>query len=148
MAMTHNKLKDRYDDKHLDKMFPGWYTLIYGAACGFLIPWTISIAIILPPHYISNHWDATWVGFDALQCLLFALTAFLAFKRSTWTSLTSAMLGTTLVVDAWFDIMTARTTKDFRSAIAEAIIIELPLAIVSFYISHQVFNEIRKDHTY
>jgi hypothetical protein len=145
--MASSKLKNSFENKRLERMFPSWYTILYGAACGFLIPWTISIAIILPPHYVSNHWDAAWVGFDAFQCVLFALTAYLTFKHSIWTALTSAMLGTTLVVDAWFDIMTARTTRDIRSAIVEAVIVEVPLALISFYLSHHIFNEIRKEYT-
>jgi hypothetical protein len=145
--MASHKLTNSFKERHLEKMFPSWYTILYGAACGFLIPWTIAIAIILPPHYVSNHWDTAWVGFDAFQCLLFAVTAYLTFRHSIWTALTSAMLGTALVIDAWFDIMTARTTKDIRSAIIEAVIVEIPLALISFYLSQRVLNEIRKNYT-
>ena len=134
------RLKKHYDERQLKHVFPNWYTLVYGAACGFLIPWTILLSIVLPPKYISQHWDITWVGFDAFLCILFALSAILAFRRSNWTALTSIMLGTTLIIDSWFDVMTARTHRAISSALVEALFLEIPLAILSFLVAYRIFK--------
>ncbi|MHB1865325.1 MAG: hypothetical protein ACYCPS_04185 [Candidatus Saccharimonadales bacterium] len=134
-AITRN-----YNDRNLKHIFPSWYTILYGAACGFLIPWTILLSFVLPPHYVSAHWDAAWVGFDGFETLLFAITAILAIKHSVWTAFTSIMLGTTLLIDAWFDLMTARTHKDIISAFIEAFALEIPLAIISFALARRIFE--------
>ncbi|HET9174645.1 MAG TPA: hypothetical protein VFN56_05215, partial [Candidatus Saccharimonadales bacterium] len=110
----------RYDDKHLEKVFPKWLPRLYGAACICLIPWTIFLAVKLPPHYQSHHWDAAWTGFDVFLIIAFALTAWLAVKKSSWTALTATALGTILIMDAWFDILTAKPGKAQHEAIAES----------------------------
>ena len=143
MSQTSEALKDRYNDQNLKHIFPGWYPIFYGAACAFLIPWTIILGYALPPRYVSSHWDIAWAGFDSLEIVLFALTAVLAVKHSSWMALSSAMLGTVLLIDGWFDVLTARTSKDIHVAIFEALVLELPLAILSFVLSHRIFNYVR-----
>lgn len=140
-------IKNHYNDRMLKHVFPSWYTILYGAACGFLIPWTVLLSIVLPPHYISGHWSTAWVGFDSFEILLFAATAFLAIKHSAWTAFTSVMLGTTLLIDAWFDILTARSHSDLRSALLEAFLLEIPLAILSFVLAHRIFDYARHHQT-
>lgn len=137
--MANITLKESYANRNLKHIFPSWYAILYGGACGFLIPWTVLLSVVLPPHYVSRHWAAAWVGFDSFEVLLFALTALLAIKHSIWTAYTSIMLGTTLLIDAWFDLMTARSNKDIRSAFFEAFILEIPLAIVSFVLAKRIF---------
>lgn len=40
--------------------------LIVAAAAGAtaLAPWTLYLAMTLPPHYRAENWRAAWVGFD------------------------------------------------------------------------------------
>lgn len=133
----------RYNDKHLRRVFPGWVPIIYGLACLVLIPWTILLGYLLPPVYVSHHWDVAWAGFDVFEALLFALTAILAVKKSSWTALSAAMLGTVLLIDAWFDVLTARSGMDQYKAIVEALFVELPLAVISYALSHRIFNDAR-----
>ena len=132
-----------YNDDRLRRIFPNWYTILYAVVCGFLIPWTILLAYILPPHYVSHHWDIAWVGFDAFEVILFAITSYLAFTRSTWTALTSAMLGTTLLTDAWFDVLTSRTAHAFTTSIIQAVF-EVTFAVLSYILAFRVFNYVRK----
>lgn len=98
------------------------------------------MSIILPPHYVSQHWAAAWVGFDSFECLLFASTAILALKHSVWTAFTSVMLGTTMLIDAWFDVMTARSGRDIHSATIEAVFLEIPIAVLSFILAYRIFQ--------
>ena len=48
------------------------------------------------------------------------------------------MAGTLLVCDAWFDITTSRGTDERLQAIALAIVVELPLAAVCFWIARNI----------
>jgi hypothetical protein len=40
-----------------------------------------------------------------------------------------------LVCDAWFDVLTAHTTSEMVQAILEALLIELPLAALCFWMA-------------
>ncbi len=124
---------------------PEWVPLLYGLACLILIPWTIFLAYLLPRKYVSRNWDVAWVGFDIFEIVLFALTAILAVKKSIWTALTSAMLSMVIIIDAWFDILTSRPGRPQFRSILEAVIIELPLAIISLYLAIAIFKHIAKD---
>ncbi len=131
--------------KNLDKgstsMFPNWVPFVYGIACAVLIPWTILLAYLLPPRYISHNWDIAWAGFDIFMAILFALTAYFAVKRSRYSSISATMLGTVLLIDAWFDVLTAKPGIAENRSILEAVIIELPLALISFWLAHIVFKK-------
>ncbi len=131
-------------NKRLTLEFPEWVPFIYGTACAFLIPWTIFLGFVLPRQYISHNWDVAWVGFDILELILFALTAVLAINKSIWSGLSSAMLFIVLLVDAWFDVLTARPGLSESRSILEALIVELPLALISLTLSIQVFRKIQR----
>lgn len=134
--------RKRYDDKQLRHAFPYWLPALYGAACIFLIPWTAVLAYFLPPRYDAHHWGIAWAGFDIFEIVLFALTALLAVRKSSWTALTATMLGTVLVVDAWFDVLTARTGWQQQEALVEAVV-EVSIAAVSYWLAHRIFNDVR-----
>ncbi len=136
-------MKDKnIKSKHLKIVFPEWVPLLYGIACIVLIPWTLLLAYLLPRHYISHNWDIAWVGFDILEILLFGLTAILVVRKSFWTSLTSGMLSIVLIVDAWFDVLTTKPGPSRGRSILDALIIELPLALISLYIAIKIFKKI------
>lgn len=138
----HHDHAIRYDDKHLNRIFPHWVPLLYGAACLVLIPWTVWLAYLLPPRYQSHHWDIAWTGFDIFLVVTFALTAWLAVKKSSWTALSATILGTVLLTDAWFDVLTAKPGREQRDALIESVI-ELVLATLSYALAHRIFNEVR-----
>jgi hypothetical protein len=139
----HKSSRGKYNDQHLRKVFPAWLPLLYGTACGVLIPWTIYLSYLLPPRYVSHHWDIAWTGFDIFEIILFAMTAVLAVKRSSWTALSAAMLGTVLLMDSWFDVLTANPGREQMQALMDALIIEVPIALISFALAHRIFNEAR-----
>ncbi len=142
-----NTIKTSYkiDDRKLSKIFPSWVPFFYGILCVLLIPWTILLSYVLPHHYVSHHWDIAWTGFDIFMSILFASTAILAIKKSSYTSISSIMLGTILIIDAWFDVLTAKPGLPQIRSILEAIIIELPLAAVSFWLGHKIFHQTTKN---
>ena len=133
----------KLSEHELNKIFPSWAAVFYAAACGFLVPWTLFLGSILPTHYVSDHWDIVWAGFDIFEAILFASTAILVVRRSSWAAFSSIMLGTALIIDAWFDLLTARSSKDFKSAIVSAFL-EIPLALVSFLLAQRIFSHLHQ----
>ena len=139
---TKQRRRRKYDDKHLKHIFPYWLPVLYGGACFVLIPWTVVLGFLLPPNYVSQHWDVAWTGFDTFLVLSFAATAFLAIKKSSWTALSATMLGTLLLVDVWFDVLTSKAGHDSRLAGIQAIA-EVTLAALSYILSLRIFSDVR-----
>ncbi len=121
---------------------PNWVPILYGIACGVLIPWTIFLAYLLPKVYISHNWDLAWIGFDIFEIVLFGLSLILIIKKSVWVSLSSLALSVIVFIDAWFDVLTSRPGQARIRSILDALIIELPIAIISFIVSINIFRYI------
>lgn len=83
------------------------YVAITAVAAAFLVGWVVYLAVTLPRTYTTGHWRLTWVGFDCALALTLAATALLALWRRQLVILTSAMAGSLLLCDAWFDTTTA-----------------------------------------
>jgi hypothetical protein len=108
--------------------------LILALAAVLLVPWTAWLALRLPSRHISPHWDIAWVGFDVMLTALIAATGFALWKRSPLAPYTATAAATLLVMDAWFDIFTARTGDELDWAIFAAALGELPLAVLCFWL--------------
>jgi len=101
-----------------------------------LIPWIVFLATVLPSRQLSRHYDFAWAGFDGMLLIALATTAYFALRRSRNLSVAATSAGTLLIVDAWFDVLTARH-RDLTLSIAFAVIIELPLAALCWWLSMQ-----------
>jgi hypothetical protein len=103
-------------------------------ASAAMIPWTARLATTLPERYVTQHWSITWVGFDSVLVLSFAVTAWATLRgsRAVWAA--TAVTATLLLCDAWFDITTASTAAD-RTASAIAGAAEVPLAALLLYLA-------------
>jgi hypothetical protein len=99
-----------------------------------LIPWIVYLGFSLPTRQISRHYDLAWVGFDVFELIALAATGYLALRRSRYLALASASAATLLVVDAWFDVVTA-PRHQLLQAVVLAALIELPLAGVCAWLS-------------
>jgi hypothetical protein len=113
--------------------------LLTGASVG-LIPWIVLLAITLPHRYIAGHWTVTWVGFDIVLLGGLALTAWLAWRRRQAVVITAFATATLLTCDAWFDVTTASGRADTITAIASALVLELPLAALLFTVAHHLLR--------
>ncbi|MET7761794.1 hypothetical protein [Streptomyces sp. NPDC005336] len=111
----------------LTRVRPESVLLVSGAA---LVPWLFVLAKTLPSTARVTHWNAAWVGLDALQALGLLSTAALRRRRDDRHRLTAAATGALLVVDAWFDTVTAAPGGELAMAAAMAVCAELPLAAV------------------
>ena len=118
-------------------IFPRWVTGLYILSAVVLLPWTYALAQKLPERHLAHHWDLAWVGFDIFEVFLLAVTIFLAVKRSIWLPLAATSLATVLVLDAWFDVLTSKPGSQQDLAIILALLVELPLAILTFYFAYK-----------
>jgi hypothetical protein len=103
-----------------------------------LIPWTAFLFATLPRHYIANHWRLAWGGFDIGLGLALASTAVLVARRSPFAEVTATITGTLLCCDAWFDVLTSRGLSDVSQAVASALLVELPLAGLCFWMARNL----------
>jgi hypothetical protein len=123
-------------------MRPGPWTLrqyvivVFGAIGLALLPWGLWLAVSLPHHHETEHWNVAWAGFDVGLALAFVLTAVAAWRRSPWVSAAAAATGTLLIVDAWFDVV-LESHGELRWSVLTAVSAELPLAALCFWIAYR-----------
>lgn len=104
--------------------------VFFGGAALVLVPWTIGLARALPCHYVSAHWGVAWAGFDTGLALSLALTGLAVLHRAAWLDRAAVATATLLAADAWFDVVTARSAAGVALASAEAVAVELPVAVL------------------
>ena len=112
--------------KIVDKYFRPF---VASAAAIFLIPWVLYLELVLPTHYEAYHWRGAWVGFDIGLVVFLAATAILGFLRSHLLSIAAFATGVLLLVDVWFDIMTA-SPHDRPTSIITGVCGNIPLALI------------------
>lgn len=114
---------------------PRWAWKAFALLAAFLIPWSLYIGFSLPTHSLARHYNLAWAGFDGLLLVAAGVTAFLAARRSPLVHLPAMATGTLLVVDAWFDVVTAGSHGAFVLALVLALAGEVPLAVVSWWLA-------------
>ena len=124
--------------------FPRWVVALYATSVIVLIPWTYNVAENLPNRQLAHHWDLAWTGFDIFELGLFALTMVLVMRRTIWAPLSATALATLLLVDAWFDVLTAKPGKEQTVALLLAIFLELPIALVTYLLAYRATLRLHK----
>ncbi|MGH9020552.1 MAG: hypothetical protein ACRDV0_05990 [Acidimicrobiales bacterium] len=104
------------------------------------IAWTVYLGWRLPRHYVADHWDVAWVGLDSAQVALLVLAAWSAWRRRAELMLIACVSGSLLLVDAWFDVTTARYRDVDKSL--WFLVIEVPLAVVMFWIAWRIYRHL------
>jgi hypothetical protein len=87
---------------------------------------------------VAAHWEVAWGGFDVGLAVLLIATAVTLIRRSPTAEIFAAMTAAFLFCDAWFDVLTSRGTTKIAIAIAEALLVELPLAVTCLWIARNV----------
>jgi hypothetical protein len=100
-----------------------------------LLPWTLWLGLSLPSRKLAEHWDLAWVGFDLVLAASLLATAATLVRRSPLLEAFAAATGALLIADAWFDIVTAASTRERWFAIGLALVGELPLATLCFVLA-------------
>ncbi|MCX4745772.1 hypothetical protein OG455_09590 [Kitasatospora sp. NBC_01287] len=93
-----------------------------------MIPWLFFLHTGLPATDQAAHWAWTWTGLDSLEAAGLFATGLLLRRGDPRACLAAAATATLLLVDAWFDTMTAAPGSDLASSILMAVFAELPLA--------------------
>lgn len=107
-----------------------WLGRVLIAAGIVMIPWLFVLATTLPASTQAAHWSTAWVGLDTLEALGLISTGVLLVRRDPRRCLTAAATAMLLLVDAWFDVMTSARGLDQTSAIAMAVFLEVPIALL------------------
>jgi hypothetical protein len=84
-----------------------WVGPLYLLLAVCLLPWSVYIAWSLPSRSASSSWDVAWAGFDAGLVAALAATGWAAWRRAWWVQAAATATATLLVVDVWFDVVTA-----------------------------------------
>jgi hypothetical protein len=105
--------------------------------------WVVYIAIRLPRHYSANHWDLAWVGLDVAQVLMVLLAAWAAWRRRALLIIFATSAATLLVLDAWFDVTTARG-GDFEVSLVLALVFEIPFAIGLLWVTRRTVKQLER----
>jgi hypothetical protein len=113
----------------------GWLVIAMGA---LMLPWVAGLVFILPTRHEAANYGFSWIGFDLALCGMLIRTGWLAQKGREHIELTAAITGTLLVVDAWFDVVTADSHREFAIALILALGAELPLAAFCLWIAGRV----------
>jgi hypothetical protein len=119
-------------------LVPPWIAPAFGLCVIVLVPWTGYLFGALPPDYTANNWAVAWGGFDIGLVLALGSTALLLARRSPFAEVMATVSGTLLLCDAWFDVLTARGTWDVVESVVEALVVELPLAVLCFWIARNL----------
>jgi hypothetical protein len=109
--------------------------LVALAVGGFLLPWCVVLGATLPATAQAQHWPAAWVGLDAGEAIAALATAVLLARADARAALTAAAGGALLLTDAWFDVCTSGPGAGRALALAEAAVVELPLAGAAFWLA-------------
>lgn len=123
---------------------PGkWRRLLAIALTGggvAMIPWLALLGCFLPRTATVAHWNVAWVGLDVLEAIgLFTTGQFIARGDRRY-AVTATLTGTALLIDTWFDILTAASQSGLLTAVVMAGLVELPLSCGCFFLHSARFR--------
>jgi hypothetical protein len=147
-SLTEFRRRCRAQDEARGRVVPAWAPVLLIGCTVALIPWIVVLLIELPAQHVAEHWDIAWAGFDVGIAAALAATAATVLRRSAWTPVAATMTGTLLVVDAWFDILTAHGAGERWVAVGMGVCCELPLAAICLYIARNVEQVLEQARRY
>jgi hypothetical protein len=108
------------------------------AMAAILVPWTVLLALSLPPKYDAGHWNLLWTGFDVGLIVVLGYAAWAAWFRRQVLATTAIVAGTLLLCDAWFDIVTSIGRPDQWVTLLTGFGVELPLAVFFLWLYRRI----------
>ena len=114
-----------------------WVPILLAVVALALLPWTLWLATTLPTRHVADHWDVAWGGFDVILSISLLATAAALFRWHRFAQGAAMATGALLVADAWFDVTTSKPNDDLIFALVLAVLGELPLATLCFWIGFQ-----------
>jgi hypothetical protein len=123
-------------------LIPPWTAPALLGCALVLLPWTARLLVTLPHHYEANNWAIAWGGFDIGLGVALAGTAIMVARRSPFAEVMATVTGTLLVCDAWFDVLTSHGISDAAQAVALALLVELPIAVLCFWMARNLADAV------
>src|SRR4051794_4379693 len=121
-----------------------WIMPVYALFAVAIVPWIVWLAWTLPERSVSAHYRLAWVGFDRLLCGGLGRAGYLAWRRSPFLVNVASATAALLVVDAWFDVTTSPGGHDLMVSALLALLVELPLAVMSLALAGRAQLEIAR----
>lgn len=116
---------------------------LFLVAAAVLVPWSALLATTLPMTVPVRRWAVGWVGLDLLQAVALAATGWLLHRRHPAASLTAGVAAGLLLVDGWFDMTTSAIGWDYLMALALAVLVEFPLAVLCLLVGYRTAVAVR-----
>ncbi len=113
---------------------PPWVGPVFLVLAALTVPWLVYLGITLPHRVLARHYDLAWVGFDVGLAFALLRTGWVAARGRAGVELPAVATATLLVVDAWFDVVTAPSRAEALFALGSAVFVELPLAGLCIWI--------------
>jgi hypothetical protein len=66
------------------------------------------------------------------------MTAYFGYKKSGWVVVAASISGTFLLVDAWFDCVTAMDAWEHFISVSMAAFVEIPMGLIAYWIAYRV----------
>jgi hypothetical protein len=101
----------------------------YVAAGVFMIPWVLFLSRTLPAGATDRHWALAWVGVDSGEALALLATGWLLLRADNRYVLAATATAVLLLADAWLDLTSAAPGGELLTAIAMAVVAEVPIAL-------------------
>lgn len=92
--------------------------------------WIAYLEIALPSSYHAHNWNLAWAGFDFGMLIGLSITGWALWKKRQLAIPGAAVSSTFLVIDSWFDVITANSRSDELWAILSALFVQIPLALL------------------
>jgi len=108
----------------------------FAVAAFLLVPWTVLLSQVLPSDHLDRRWNLSWSGFDLGLILSLGLTAYLGLRKSGWVIIPATVAGTLLLIDAWFDCLTALPGWEYIVSLSLAAFVEVPMSVMAFWIAY------------
>jgi len=115
-----------------------WLLLLVGCVAVALLLWTAYLSATLPSEHIAQHWRVAWIGLDLAEASALVATFVALLRNSRTVTVLASIAGTLLVCDAWFDVVTAEPGGELAWALVFALLAELPLAALCFWVAFEV----------
>lgn len=145
--MPHASIRSKREDPTRRPRRPGHYrgypevlvgrapTVLITAAI-VLLPWIALLLLTLGTGTTqARRWGVGWAGIDVMEAVAFLGTAYLVSRRHRLASAAAAAAGALVLVDMWFDCITAPVGQQYGVSLLLALVVELPVTASFFALS-------------
>lgn len=122
-------------------------TRVAVAVAVVLLATALALWQLLPDVAVAEHWSVAWAGLDVATATAACALAVGLRAGDRRAALVAAAGAALLVVDAWFDVATATAGTAQTVAVLEAVLLELPLAVLAGRLAVALLGPLRADDT-